>query len=206
MSSMRPHGFEERLKSALLARLPQAPAPRPSFARRFGIPCAVGLATAAVIGVVFVPGGGRETLPASRPGGEQSPPVPVGQADPVKAPDGSIRFRLPKPYGVLHLADRLTQLGVTTVVVPVVPPSDCPGAEGGRYGPQKNPGLPLARRDADGFVFTVDQETVPPGHTLMFTWADGYPPTGEWVAVQVIETARIPNGCVVDDTYLTPPP
>lgn len=65
----RPSGFEERLKAALLARLPEAvpTPPARSFARRYGIPLAVGAATATVVAVMTLTGGNRTgSLPAAR--------------------------------------------------------------------------------------------------------------------------------------------
>lgn len=65
-----PSGFEERLKAALLARLPEVvpTPPARSFARRYVIPLAVGAATATVVAVMTLTGGSRTgSLPAGTP-------------------------------------------------------------------------------------------------------------------------------------------
>ncbi|MFC9823521.1 hypothetical protein ACFWG6_36450 [Streptomyces erythrochromogenes] len=198
--SSRPRGFEDRLKAALLARLPETPLPTParSFARRYGVPLAVGAATAAVVAVMTVPGSTRDgSRPADRPTGRPSPSA-TGAPEIRKDPDGALRFGMPEPGQVPALVDALKKLGVPAVLVPMRPRSQCSEPGGGYRGPQADPGAEVMQRSADGFAFKVDSKTVPPGYSLTFRWADYYP-FGESrsIGIGVIEASKVPS-CSVD--------
>ncbi|MEU9163876.1 hypothetical protein AB0D29_26855 [Streptomyces sp. NPDC048424] len=199
--STRPSGFEDRLKAALLARLPEeAPAPAPvrSFARRYGIPLAVGVATAAVVAVMTLAGdsGGNGSLPAVGPTGSPSPAAP-GVPEIKKDPDGSLRFGLPEHDQIPALADRLKELGVQVSLVPKRPRSQCSELGGGYRGPQADPAAELMQGSGDAFSFKVNAKTVPPGHTLTFAWADYYPLGERGIGIGVIETSKVPS-CSID--------
>ncbi|MFJ9938518.1 hypothetical protein ACIRSJ_35940 [Streptomyces virginiae] len=189
--SSRPHGFEDRLKAALLARLPEtAPAtPARSFTRRYGVPLAVGVATVAVVAVMTVPGSSRDgSRPADGPAEFQI----------KKDPDGSLRFRLPEQSEVPALVKRLKAMGVSAVVVPMRPPSQCSEPGGGYRGPQADPEAEIMQSGDDDTALKVNAKTVPPGYTLTFNWADYYP-LGEshGIGFGVIETSKVPS-CSVD--------
>ncbi|WP_326592379.1 hypothetical protein [Streptomyces sp. NBC_01294] len=189
--STRPSGFEDRLKAALLARLPEVPpaAPARSFARRYGVPLAVGVATASVVTVMALPGSTRNgPLPAGSP--SAAPEI-------KKDPDGSLRFGLPKNDQIPALVDRLKALGVQVALVPKRPPSQCSEPGGGGRGPQADPEAEVLQRGDDDFVLKVNAKTVPPGHTLMFTWADYHPLGARGVGIGVVETSKVPS-CAVD--------
>ncbi|KOU71162.1 hypothetical protein ABZY83_16900 [Streptomyces virginiae] len=197
--STRPTGFEERLKAALLARLPEAPPPAPArpFARRYGIPLAVGVATAAVIAVMTMTG---STHTGSLPAGT---PSPSGTDAPriTKERDGSLRFDLPRQEQIPALAARLKQLGVEAVWVQPVPERECRGATWtwGKV-PQPDPAAGVQRGD-DGRTLKVNPKAVPPGHTLALSWKY-YPPY--WDGKQGIVFGVLPNEyapfCAVDNT------
>ncbi|MFJ4780104.1 hypothetical protein [Streptomyces sp. NPDC088762] len=199
MSSTRPHAFEDRLKAALLARLPEAhSAPAPAR-RRYGIPLAVGVATAAVIAVMALPGSARNgSLPAVGPTGSPSPST-AGAPEIRKDPDGSLRFRMPEPRQIPALAARLKELGVQVVLVPSRPPSQCKELGGGYRAPQADQEAEIMQRGDDGFVFKVNAKTVPPGYTLTFRWADYYPLGEQGIGFGVIETSKVPS-CSIDYT------
>ncbi|WP_407840129.1 hypothetical protein ACE1OC_33575 [Streptomyces sp. DSM 116496] len=195
----RPSGFEDRLKSALLARLPEpAPAtPARSFARRYGVPLAIGAATASVVAVMALPG---NALNASPPGGGPAGmPSPSATDAPEirKDPDGSLVFKLPTHDQVPALVRQLKALGVQAVVVPKRPRSQCSELGGGGRGPQADPEAEILQNGGDGFVLKVNAKTVPPGHTLMLPWADHYPPGAPGISFGVVETSRLPS-CVID--------
>ncbi|MFD4245850.1 hypothetical protein ACFWP3_30290 [Streptomyces sp. NPDC058525] len=196
--STRPSGFEERLKAALLARLPEAaPAAtaRP-FARRYGIPLSVGVATAAVLAVVTLPGSSRDgSLPAGRPTGSPGPSAP-GPLEIKKDPDGSIRFDLPTHEQIPALVDRLKGLGVQVVLVPKRPRSQCSEPGGGYRGPQADPEAEIMP-GGDGPAFKVNAKTVPPGYTLTFDWKGYHPPGERGISFGVIETSKVPS-CSID--------
>ncbi|OEJ31067.1 hypothetical protein [Streptomyces subrutilus] len=195
--STRPSGFEERLKAALLARLPEAaPAsPARSFARRYGIPLAVGVATAAVVAVMTLPGSTRNGSP---PAGSPSPSA-SDAPEITKDPDGSLRFDLPTHEQIPALVDRLKELGVQAAVVPKRPRSQCTELGGGYRGPQADPEAEVVPRFGGGGApwFKVNAKTVPPGYTLTFTFADYHPLGEQGVGFGVIETAKVPS-CSVD--------
>ncbi|MGJ0156304.1 hypothetical protein ACR3S4_23515 [Streptomyces sp. CH8.1] len=189
--SSRPHGFEDRLKAALLARLPETPAATParSFTRRYAVPLAVGVATVAVVAVMTVPGSSRDgSRPANGPAEFQI----------KKDPDGSLRFRLPEQPEVPALVKRLKAMGVSAAVVPMRPPSQCSEPGGGYRGPQADPEAEIMQSGDDDTALKVNAKTVPPGYTLTFNWADYYP-LGEshGIGFGVIETSKVPS-CSVD--------
>ncbi|MFE4259012.1 hypothetical protein [Streptomyces sp. NPDC056883] len=197
--STRPSGFEDRLKSALLARLPEpAPVtPARSFARRYGVPLAIGIATASVVAVMALPGSART---ASIPGGGPAKsPSPSGTDAPEikKDPDGSLSFSLPTHDQVPALVQRLKALGVPAVVVPKQPRSQCSELGGGGRGPQADPEAEILQNGGDGFIIKINAKTVPPGHTLMFPFAEHYLPGAPGIAFGVVETAKLPS-CVID--------
>ncbi|MFJ2595673.1 hypothetical protein [Streptomyces erythrochromogenes] len=198
--SSRPRGFEDRLKAALLARLPETPLPTParSFARRYGVPLAVGAATVAVVAVMTVPGSTRDgSRPADGPTGTPSPSA-TGAPEIRKDPDGALRFRMPEPLQVPALVEALKKRGVPAVLVPMRPKSQCTEPGGGYRGPQADPAAEVNQRSADGFSFKVDAKTVPPGYSLTFTWADYYPfGQSRSIGYGVIETSKVPS-CRVD--------
>ncbi|MFF9981578.1 hypothetical protein [Streptomyces erythrochromogenes] len=200
--SSRPRGFEDRLKAALLARLPETPLPTParSFARRYGVPLAVGAATVAVVAVMTVPGSTRDgSRPADGPTGRPSPSATgTGAPEIRKDPDGALRFGMPEPGQVPALVDALKKRGVPAVLVPMRPRSQCSEIGGGYRGPQADPEAEVMQRSADGFAFKVDAKTVPPGYAITFTWADYYP-YGESrsIGVGVIEASKVPT-CDID--------
>ncbi|THA82363.1 hypothetical protein [Streptomyces sp. A0592] len=196
----RPRGFEDRLKAALLARLPETPPPTParSFARRYGVPLAVGAATVAVVAVMTVPGSTRDgSRPADGPTVGPSPSA-TGAPEIRKDPDGALRFGMPEPGQVPALVDALKKLGVPAVLVPMRPRSQCSEMGGGYRGPQADPEAEVMQRSADGFTVKVDAKTVPPGYAITFTWADYYP-FGESrsIGIGVIEASKVPS-CTVD--------
>ncbi|MER5765316.1 hypothetical protein [Streptomyces sp. NPDC002082] len=197
--STRPSGFEDRLKSALLARLPEpAPVtPARSFARRYGVPLAIGIATASVVAVMALPGSARTaSIPGGGPAGS---PSPSGTDAPEikKDPDGSLSFPLPTHDQVPALVQRLKALGVPAVVVPKLPRSQCSELGGGGRGPQADPEAEILQNGADSFIIKVNAKTVPPGHTLMFPFAEHYPPGVPGISFGVVETSRLPS-CVID--------
>ncbi|MCX5588062.1 hypothetical protein OHA91_31010 [Streptomyces erythrochromogenes] len=169
--STRPTGFEERLKAALLARLPEAPPPAPArpFARRYGIPLAVGVATAAVVAVMTTTG---STHTGSLPAGTPSPSATDAPRI-TKERDGSLRFDLPQRAQVPALADRLKELGVEAVWVQPVPERECIGKAatflGGGRAPQPDPAAGVSR-GYDGRTLKVNPKAVLPGHTLVLSW------------------------------------
>ncbi|MFG2877110.1 hypothetical protein ACGFYU_19295 [Streptomyces sp. NPDC048337] len=191
--SSRPHGFEDRLKAALLARLPETPAPAPvrSRARRYGIPLAVGVATAAVVAVMGLPG---SSLHGPRPA-----KGPTDAPEIRKDPDGSLRFDLPENDQVPSLVERLKELGVQAVVVPKRPQSQCSELGGGYRGPQADPEAEIMPRGGDGPFLKVNAKTVPPGYTLTFTWSEYYPLGEQGVGFGVIETSKVPS-CSMDQS------
>ncbi|MGW7440916.1 hypothetical protein [Streptomyces sp. NPDC054849] len=189
--STRPSGFEERLKAALLARLPEVPpaAPARSFARRYGIPLAVGVATASVVAVMSLPGSTRNgPLPAGSP--SAAPEI-------RKDPDGSLRFKLPAHDQIPALVERLRELGVSAVLVPKRPRSQCSEPGGGYRGPQADPEAEIMQSGKDDFDFKVDAKTVPAGYTLTFDWADYHPLGEQGISFGVIETSKVPS-CSID--------
>ncbi|MFJ1563464.1 hypothetical protein ACIOG8_04425 [Streptomyces erythrochromogenes] len=190
--SSRPRGFEDRLKAALLARLPETPLPTParSFARRYGVPLAVGAATVAVVAVMTVPGSTRDgSRPADGP----------AKLEIKKDPDGSLRFRLPEQPEVPSLVKRLKAMGVNAVVVPMRPPSQCSEPGGGYRGPQADPEAEIMQSGDDDTALKVNAKTVPPGYTLTFNWAEYYPLGARGISFGVIETAKVPS-CKVDQS------
>ncbi len=193
--STRPSGFEERLKAALLARLPEAApaAPARSFARRYGIPLAVGVATATVVAAMTLTGSSRN---GSLPAGSPSPSV-SDAPEITKDPDGSLRFDLPQHEQIPALVDRLKELGVQVVLVPKRPRSQCTEIGGGYRGPQADPEAEIMPRGGDGPGLKVNAKTVPPGYTLTFTWADYYPLGQQGIGFGVIETSKVPS-CSID--------
>ncbi|MGW7454501.1 hypothetical protein [Streptomyces sp. NPDC054787] len=197
--STRPSGFEDRLKAALLARLPEAPdsAPAPTPARRYGIPLMVGIATAAVVAVMALPGSARNgSLPAGGP--TASPSSSATDAPEIeKDPDGSLRFKLPEPGQIPALVERLKALGVQVSLVPKRPPSQCSELGGGGRGPQADREAEILQNSDDGFVLKVNAKTVPPGHTLVFPWADYYPLGERGIGFGVVETSKVPS-CSID--------
>ncbi|MFJ7778501.1 hypothetical protein [Streptomyces yangpuensis] len=198
--SSRPSGFEDRLKAALLARLPETPPPTParSFARRYGVPLAVGVATVAVVAVMTVPGSTRDgSRPAGAPTGTPSPSA-TGAPEIRKDADGALWFRMPEPAQVPALVEALKKRGVQAVLVPMRPKSQCTEPGGGYRGPQADPAAEVLQRSADGFDMKVDSRTLPPGYSLTFRWADYYPlGQSHTIGFGVIETSRVPS-CSVD--------
>ncbi|GGS37110.1 hypothetical protein Snoj_46260 [Streptomyces nojiriensis] len=194
----RPSGFEDRLKAALLARLPEAvPAPPArSFARRYGIPLAVGVATATVVAVMTLTGSSRTgSLPAGTPSRSASAAPEI-----TKEPDGSLRFDPPEQAQVPALADRLKELGVRAVAVPMLPASQCKTLRGWERGPQADPAAGVSRSD-DGRTLKVNPKAVPPGHTLLVTWAYFQPlwEAKQGLAFGIVEDEDVPY-CSVDYT------
>ncbi|MFD7631265.1 hypothetical protein ACFV7Q_35515 [Streptomyces sp. NPDC059851] len=186
----RPRAFEERLRAALLARLPEvAPAPTPTRVRRYGVPLAVGVATAAVVAVMALPG--------STHNGTRPADGPAGAPEIRKDPDGSLRFKMPEPGEIPALVDALKKLGVPAALVPKRPPSQCSAPGGGYRGPQTDREAEVLQESTDGFVFKVDAKTVPPGHSLAFEWAEYHPLGEKGIGVGVIETSKVPS-CAVD--------
>ncbi|WP_404961176.1 hypothetical protein [Streptomyces sp. 147326] len=198
--STRPSGFEDRLKAALLARLPEeapAPAPARSFARRYGIPLAVGIATAVVVAVMALPGSTRNgSLPAGGPTGSPNPPA-TGAPEIRKDPDGSLRLKLPGHDQIPALVDRLKELGVQVALVPKRPRSRCSELGGGYRGPQADPEAEIMQHSDDDFTLKVNAKTVPPGYTLTFSWADYYPLGEQGIGFGVVETSKVPS-CSID--------
>ncbi|MFD4870897.1 hypothetical protein [Streptomyces sp. NPDC058412] len=204
--STRPSGFEDRLKAALLARLPEeapAPAPARSFARRYGIPLAVGIATAAVVAVMTLAGdsGGNGSLPSVGPTGSPSPSA-TDAPEIKKDPDGSLRFKLPEQRQVPALAARLKELGVQVALVPKRPPSQCDselygGVRG--FDPMDDPEARIGQQGDDGFFLKVNAKTVPPGYALAFAWAEHYPLGDRAFSFNVVEKARVPS-CTIDNS------
>ncbi|MFE2129866.1 hypothetical protein [Streptomyces amritsarensis] len=188
--SSRPRGFENRLKAALLARLPQTPPPTParSFTRRYGVPLAVGVATVAVVAVMTVPGSTRD---GSRPADGRT------ELEIKKDPDGSLRFRLPEQPEVPELVKRLKAMGVSAAVVPMRPPSQCSEPGGGYRGPQADLEAEIMQSGDGDTALKVNAKTVPPGYTLTFNWAEYYPLGAKGIGIGVIETSRVPS-CKVD--------
>ncbi|UUY46801.1 hypothetical protein NRK68_05980 [Streptomyces yangpuensis] len=166
--STRPSGFEDRLKAALLARLPETPPPTParSFARRYGIPVAVGVATATVVAVMTLTGSTRTgSPPAGTPSRSASDAPEI-----TREPDGSLRFAPPRQAQLPALADRLKELGVRAFAVPqLLPERQCTAIKGWVRGPQDDPAAGLSRGD-DGHTLKVNPKAVPPGRTLVLTW------------------------------------
>ncbi|WP_412078583.1 hypothetical protein ACLF6K_34310 [Streptomyces xanthophaeus] len=212
--SSRPSGFEERLKAALLARLPEAvPAPPArSFARRYGIPLAVGVATATVVAVMTLTGSVRTgSLPAGTPSRSASDAPEI-----TREPDGSLRFDPPQEAQLPALADRLKELGVEAVAPPPLPERECNAVTGWARDPKADPAAGLSRGD-DGHTLKVNPKAVPPGHTLVIAWAYFHP---WWEEKQGLAFGVLPNEhvpyCSVDyrETFLelkrlgrpTPPP
>ncbi|MFD5148996.1 hypothetical protein [Streptomyces sp. NPDC058401] len=197
--SERPSGFEERLKAALMARLPDVPPPPPaqSVARRYGIPFAVGAATAAVVAAMVLPGSAHNaSRPAGGPTGSPSPPA-ADQPEIKRDADGSLRFDLPENDQVPGLAARLKALGVAVVVVPSKPRSQCSEPGGGYRGPQADHEAEIMQNSADGHVLKVNAKTVPPGYTLTLGWSDYYPLGQGGSSFGVIQTSKVPS-CSVD--------
>ncbi|MFG2987124.1 hypothetical protein ACGFYQ_38755 [Streptomyces sp. NPDC048258] len=193
--STRPSGFEDRLKAALLARLPEVPpaAPARSFARRYGIPLAVGVATASVVAVMTLTGSTRNgSLPAGSPSRSASDAPEI-----EKDPDGSLRFDLPEHDQIPSLVERLKALGVQVVLVPKRPRSQCSEMGGGFRGPQADPEAEIMQHGDDGLFLKVNAKTVPSGYTLTFTWADYHPLGEKGIGFGVIETSKVPS-CSVD--------
>ncbi|MFD5621456.1 hypothetical protein [Streptomyces yangpuensis] len=198
--SSRPSGFEDRLKAALLARLPETAPPTParSFARRYGVPLAVGVATVAVVAVMTVPGSTRDgSRPADGPVGTPGPSA-TGAPEIRKDPDGALRFRMPEPLQVPALVEALKKRGVPAVLVPMRPKSQCTEPGGGYREPQTDPAAEVLQHSADGFDLKVDAKTVPAGYSLTFRWADYYPlGQSRGIGFGVIETSKVPS-CAVD--------
>ncbi|MFB6581264.1 hypothetical protein ACFCYC_28340 [Streptomyces sp. NPDC056402] len=199
--STRPSGFEDRLKAALLARLPAetpAPAPARSLTRRYGIPLAVGIATAVVVAVMALPGSTRNgSLPSVGPTGSPSPSA-TDAPEIKKDPDGSLRFKLPEPQQVPALADRLKELGVPVALVPKRPLSQCSSEIIGRgFDPMDDPEALILQGGDDGMFLKVNAKTIPPGYTLTFAWAEHYPLGDRKADFNVIEPAKIPS-CTLD--------
>ncbi|MET9694459.1 hypothetical protein ABZY81_39650 [Streptomyces sp. NPDC006514] len=198
----RPSGFEDRLKAALLARLPEAvPAPPArSFARRYGIPLAVGVATATVVAVMTLTGSSHTgSLPAGTPSRSASDAPKI-----TKEPDGSLRFDPPRQEQLPALADRLKELGVPTVVPPLLPELECKAVKGWVRSPKDDPAAGVSHGD-DGRTLKVNPKAVPPGHTLVLTWAYFQP---WWEEKQGLAFGVLPNEwvpyCSVDfrEAYL----
>ncbi|MFE2877945.1 hypothetical protein ACFXG6_18875 [Streptomyces roseus] len=199
----RPHGFEDRLKAALLARFPEEPAPTParSFVRRYGVPLAVGLATAAVLGLVALPGGGGGDHGGSRPAGTRS------ATEPVVRGDGTILVAWPSYEEVPGTVDRLRALGVRVAMVQRRPPGECSDPGGGYLGPEYDPATgKWKEQDPDALPFVMDggrrmlritAKTVPEGHTLVLARAAQPAPRVDGVSVGVIATGKVPS-CEID--------
>ncbi|MFJ3912119.1 hypothetical protein EDE04_5731 [Streptomyces sp. 2132.2] len=197
----RPYGFEDRLKAALLARLPEEPAPTParSFVRRYGVPLAVGLATAAVLGLVALPGGGGGG--GSRPAGTSS------ATEPVVRGDGTILVAWPSYEGVPETVDKLRALGVRVAMVQRRPPGECSDPGGGHLGPEYDPASgKWKEQDPDALPFVMDGDqrmlritakTVPEGHTLVLARAAKPAPRVDGVSVGVVATEKVPS-CEID--------
>ncbi|MFE9484189.1 hypothetical protein ACFYNM_37105 [Streptomyces spororaveus] len=191
-----PSGFEERLKAALLARLPEIePAPPArSFARRYGIPLAVGVATATVVAVMTLTGSTRTgSLPAGTPSRSASDAPRI-----TKEPDGSLRFDAPRQEQLPALADRLKELGVPTVVPELLPELECKAVKGWVRGPKDDPAAGVSSSDGRR-TLEVNPKAVPPGHTLVLTWAYFQPWWEEkWgLAFGVLPNEWVPS-CSVD--------
>ncbi|MBT2546591.1 hypothetical protein J7E99_39565 [Streptomyces sp. ISL-44] len=196
--SARPSGFEDRLKAALLARLPEAaPAtPARSFARRYGVPLAVGAATATVVAVMTLTGSIRTgSLPAGTPSRSASDAPKI-----KREPDGSLRFDPPQQAQLPALADRLKELGVRAVAVPLLPELECKAVKGWMRAPQADPAAGVSRGD-DGHTLKVNPKAVPPGHTLLVTWAYFQPmwEGKQGLAFGIVENEDVPY-CSVDHT------
>ncbi|MFE2171003.1 hypothetical protein ACFXB3_38970 [Streptomyces sp. NPDC059447] len=196
--SSRPHAFEERLKAALLARLPEtAPAPAPTRARRYGIPLAVGVATAVVVAVMALPGSTRTGgLPAGGPTGAPGPSA-TGAPEIKKDPDGSLRFEVPEQDRVTALVDALKKLGVAASLVPMRPPSQCPEGDLFVLAPEGHSVAEFLQPTGHGFEVKIHAKTAPPGYSILFTWAEYYPLGDHRVRLSVSESSRIPP-CSVD--------
>lgn len=198
--SDRPSGFEERLKAALMARLPEAPPvpPTRSLARRYGIPVAVGVATAAVVAVMALPGSTHNgSQPADGATGSAAPSATDGPEIKRDA-DGSLRFDLPENRQVPGLVARLKALGVQVALVPSRPRSQCSELGGGYRGPQADPEAEIMQSgNGAGFGLKVDAKTVPPGYTLTFRWSDYHPLGERGIGFGVIETSKVPS-CSID--------
>ncbi|MEV7563200.1 hypothetical protein [Streptomyces sp. NPDC089795] len=194
--STRPGGFEDRLKAALLARLPEtAPAaPARPFARRYGIPLAVGLATATVVAVMTLTGGTRPgSLPAGTPSRSSTDAPKI-----TKERDGSLRFDPPRQAQLPALADRLTELGVPTVAPPPLPGRECRSAPGWAHAPKADPGAGVSL-GVDGRTLEVNPKAVPPGHTLLLAWSYFQPwwEERQGLAFGVVSNEYVPN-CSAD--------
>ncbi|MFG2992030.1 hypothetical protein ACGFZK_22555 [Streptomyces sp. NPDC048257] len=192
--STRPSGFENRLKAALLARLPEVtPAPAPTRARRYGIPLAVGIATAVVVAVMALPG---STHHGSRPA-DGPTKRPANEPEIKKDPDGSLRFKMPEHDQIPSLVDQLKARGVSVALVPMRPRSQCSELGGGYRGPQADREAEVLQHNDDEFVLKVNAKTVPPGHTLTIRWSDYYPLGEQGFGFGVVESSKVPS-CSID--------
>ncbi|MEV4192236.1 hypothetical protein [Streptomyces toxytricini] len=195
----RPHAFEDRLKAALMARLPAQPAPAParSIAKRYGIPLAVASATVVTAGLVALPAlgspgaGNADNAPATAPSGATSAAPGVGRSS-----DGSLLVVLPTTESLPGVVEELRKQGVKVAVVDKKPVSECAHPGGGYLGPGTSPydpNEPLLSPGgpaADGPNLRINDRSVPPGHTLVFT--KPYRPTKALVGVGVIPDAKVP--------------
>ncbi|MFE5540018.1 hypothetical protein ACFQ78_30300 [Streptomyces sp. NPDC056519] len=195
----RPHGFEERLKAALLARLRVEPAPTParSFVRTYGIPLAVGLATAAVLGLVALPAGGGGRAPAGT----------ASATGPVVRGDGTIVIAWPSYEDVPETVRKLRALGVRVAMVQRKPPGECSNPGGGYLGPEYDPatgkwkeqdpdGVPLLML-GDKKTLRITPKAVPEGHTLVLARTAQPRTQGQGVSVGVLPTEKVPS-CEID--------
>ncbi len=209
--SNRPRAFEERLKAALLARMPETPEPTParSFTRRYGIPLAIAVATAVVAGLVAValPGAaGRDgSLPASRStSGPTASPTSGPGPEVVKDADGTIRVRMPKWEEAPALVAELQAVGARVAFVQKKPRPECSHPGGGYLGPRYLPGTEthdieaeVLRGRGDAMELRINEKTVPPGHTLVIARTARPMLRAAAVSFGVIETSKVPS-CEVD--------
>lgn len=200
MSSSPPRGFEDRLKAALLARLPEAPPPAParSLVRRHGVPLAVGVVTAAVVVVMALPGSGRDGsrpsdgAPAGRPSASATavPESPEGPGTTLEIPRHPTDDELP------DLIRRAKAVGVDIAVTVTKPPGQCSHPGGGWKGPPADPAASLA--GSDGTTLRVNTKSVPPGYTLVFMRrADA---SGPYPGAKLKETAKV-TPCEIDPAW-----
>lgn len=187
--SSRPHAFEERLKSELMAvasgqsevRVP-APDPVPfrSPARRYRIPLALGAVAAGVAGLVALPVVGDD--------GGTSAAYAVSRND-----DGTISVHIFHPDGVGGTVRELRELGIAATVVPRRSSEQCPSDVAYPQGltPGEGGGEFAGARDSSAQLM-ITPKTVPPGHTLVLSTpmdaSDTHP-----IGFGAVESTKVPS-------------
>ncbi|RSS84113.1 hypothetical protein EF903_24630 [Streptomyces sp. WAC05292] len=207
----RPHAFEDRLKAALLSRMPAEPAPTPArtFAKRYGIPLAVASVTVVTAGLVALPALGSPQAGHTAGSPTAAPSVSSSAAVGVRrSPDGSLLVALPTTESLPGVVEELRRQGVKVAVVDRKPVSECAHPGGGYLGPgvsPYDPAEPLLGPGpgpgpgpaADGPALRINDRSVPAGHTLVFAkpYRPAPAPVGVGatpVGVGVIADAKVP--------------